>query len=410
MIKILVGRRWFCILASTMISGCAAVVEPVVLTDLSPDVSLQEEFNIETIPLTFEEAKKLNSTVYERFVSLPGTESANVVKASNLSSRQFPPQNKKFTYYLGVGDEVELIQAMDSTPTIDSVVPDISEIDKTSTKKSSLSLLNSKNPGIISTVGRIGSDGSLLLIGVGRLDAEGRPISQLRDEVRNILIRNGKVPNFQLEIKNFNSQKAYVTTDSPPDIRPDQVQYILPITDQGTTLRQIIASAGIAFDERHLTLVKVQRGGKNYVFTLHDLFNAKSADIYLEDKDHIFIQNLEYKPGKVFMISGTQATVISIKPEERQTLAEVIFAKSGPMNNPSAQRSGIYLLRGQSPIQAFYLDAQNPARVLVADSVELRPNDIVFSSEQPISTFNRVLSTILPMRLLSRDVDNGTIP
>ena len=62
--------------------------------------------------------------------------------------------------------------------------------------------------------GRVGSDGSVLLLEVGRLEANGKSLNELRSEVRNILIRNGVSPRFQLEIGEFKSQRAYLTVNS----------------------------------------------------------------------------------------------------------------------------------------------------------------------------------------------------
>ena len=66
----------------------------------------------------------------------------------------------------------------------------------------------------LQTNSRIGSDGSILLAEVGRLQAKGKTLKELQSEVRNILIRNGRTPRFQLEIVEFNSQKAYLTINS----------------------------------------------------------------------------------------------------------------------------------------------------------------------------------------------------
>ena len=66
----------------------------------------------------------------------------------------------------------------------------------------------------INSTGRIGSDGSVLLLEVGRLEANGKSLNELRSEVRNILIRNGVIPRFQLEIVDFKSQKSYLTMNS----------------------------------------------------------------------------------------------------------------------------------------------------------------------------------------------------
>ena len=70
----------------------------------------------------------------------------------------------------------------------------------------------------INSTGRIGSDGSVLLLEVGRLEANGKRLNELRSEVRNILIRKGVSPRFQLEIVNFKSQKSYLTVNSNSNV------------------------------------------------------------------------------------------------------------------------------------------------------------------------------------------------
>ena len=56
---------------------------------------------------------------------------------------------------------------------------------------------------------------------------------------------------------------------------------------------------------------------------------------------------------------------------------------------------------------AYHLDAQSPTRLIVADAMELRPNDILYVAEQPIISFNRALTTIIPLRELLGDISEG---
>ena len=77
------------------------------------------------------------------------------------------------------------------------------------------------------------------------------------------------------------------------------------------------------------------------------------------------------------------------------------------MNSPNAKRSEVYLLRGTNPISAYHLDAK--PELLVADAMELRPNDILFVAEQPIYR-STALGTILPLRILLRDIKDENIP
>ena len=91
-------------------------------------------------------------------------------------------------------------------------------------------------------------------------------------------------------------------------------------------------------------------------------------------------------------------------------MADVLFTSGGPLSASSAKRSEVYLLRGSNPVVAYHLDAQNPTRLIVADAMELRPNDILFVAEQPIISFNRALATIVPLRVLLRDIQDENIP
>ena len=407
-----IGRHFVRTTALLFLVGCSQIVEPVVLPELQKEATDQEVFEINLQALSFDAAKSLNAARYDRLVSKPGAAfSADAVSEASLSKLFLPSKSANTPYMLGIGDEVALVQYKDALPTIGSIVNGVDSSQSTSSERQNTTTSASSN--IISTSGRVGTDGSLLLIGVGRLDANGRQISELRDEIRTILIRNGQAPNFQLEIKEFNSQKAYITTDRlsrSSASNAANISAVIPITDRGVTLRELIATAGIDFDESVLTIVRVKRNETTYTIGLSDLLVKNSKELYLKNQDHVFVQSFSYQPGKVFLLGGVKPQIIPILPESRQTLAEALFAEGGPLAIASAQRSAVYLLRGRNPVQAYHLDAQNPVRVLVANEVELRPNDIVFVSEQPISTFNRTLASIVPLRILLRDIKNSDIP
>ena len=353
-------------------SACTQLLEPVYLSELALKKTEQEEFKIKIYPLTFSTAETLNSTSYERNVSKPGDAfSANVVKETELSSNLFPPNLDSPEYTLGIGDEISFIQqneevvrfGIDGAP-----IPS----------------------AIITTSGRVGTDGNILLLGAGNIKAIDRTIAELREEVRSILIRAGKTPNFQMEISSFNSKRAYLSTNSEQNA-------IVPITDKKTSIRELVATQGISYDPQEPTTVEVQRKGKRYILTLSEILSIGAPPIYLQDEDHIILQTLKYKDSKVFLVGGVAPTILSIRPEDRQTLADALFQKGGPLDNTSAQRSAVYLLRGRNPVNAYHLDAQNPLRLLVADAVELRPDDIVYVSEQPIGTLNRTIETLGPI-------------
>jgi protein involved in polysaccharide export with SLBB domain len=121
-------------------------------------------------------------------------------------------------YVVGIGDELTLTQINEESTNANSVVLPARDQDS-SANMSNLRSLEKLTPpdntnNIIQTSGRVGSNGNLLLLEVGTLQASGKTINKLRSEVRNVLIRNGISPKFQLEITAFNSKKAYISLSS----------------------------------------------------------------------------------------------------------------------------------------------------------------------------------------------------
>jgi polysaccharide export outer membrane protein len=144
--------------------------------------------------------------------------------------------------------------------------------------------------------------------------------------------------------------------------------------------------------------------------TLPEALNGRGSYVRIQERDHIELIDFEYKPSQVFALSGAgNAKVVLIDPSKRESLADILFTKDGPLSNVSAKRSEVYLLRGQSPSVAYHLDAQNVSRILVASKTELRPNDIVFVADRPIISFARILGELAPLQAVLRDTNRGTL-
>ena len=166
----------------------------------------------------------------------------------------------------------------------------------------------------------------------------------------------------------------------------------------------------MSIDSNNITQISLKRDGQTFEFSLYNLVTSDGVDIYSQPEDHISAQVLPYKENKVFILGGVSPQIFKINPANRETLADILFTTGGPLSASSAKRSEVYLLRGSNPVVAYHLDAQSPTRLIVADAMELRPNDILYVAEQPIISFNRTLATIIPLRLLLRDIQDENIP
>ena len=572
--------------------SCSQVLQTVDLNINTEDSSVQEVFNVVEKTLTIREAKAQKTASYSRAVLRNGRgENAQPIPENLALKSEFPGKNAPLEYKIGIGDIIAfsrliennqspvketkewpkqkitpkyklgigdtlmltLMRDNDSTRQLTPVNRNNAEND---TGNQNLFINSQQQDDKIDTTGRIGSDGTVLLLEVGPLEANGKSLNELRSEVRNILIRNGVSPRFQLEIVKFESQKAYlnissnsandtssnsasigsqviiltdrkttlvdilmsanvgikagiitriklnrdnqkfsillrdlyedtannievrsgdhifvenssetvVTSSSKVDHEgsvifesvgkvkatgrslqelrveiknlmqqlPDsqnefQVQIeefssqkaflggtqkeegigvIIPITDKPKTLIEVLVQNGLSMDGNNVTQIHLNRDGRNYKFTTDALVKLNTRDVYVKDGDIITIEILSYKENKVFILGGVTPQIFKINPSNRETLADVLFTEDGVLSTASAKRSEVYLLRGNDPIIAYHLDAQSPAQLIVADAMELRPNDILYVAEQPIISFNRTLATITPLRALLSDINS----
>ena len=565
-------------LASLLIS-CSQVLQTIDLNISTEDSSQQEEFNVVEKTLTIREAKTQKTAPYLRTVVKNGRgENAQPIPEKLALRSDYPKNNLPVKYKIGIGDTITFSRLIENNhshfkKTITrpkqhverqyqlgigdtlalTLIKEINDLNRQAPRPTSAEgnvgsqnviISQQQNDSTIETKGRIGSDGSVLLLEVGRLEANGKSLNELRSEVRNILIRNGVSPRFQLEIIDFKSQKSYLTINSKSqvillndqkttmrdiltsanvgvkpgiitrirlqrdgkefsmslrdlygvdannvDIQPNdhifvedsaanmrvtssivdhegnlvfesvgkikaegktlnelknnienlmqlvpdsqnafQVQItnfasqkasltpqgspsvLIPITNTPTKLSEVLTQNGVSIAANNITQITLQRDGQTYVFSLDDLLASDGPNIYLQPDDLISAQVMPYKENKVFILGGVSPQIFKIYPANRETLADVLFTSGGPLSATSAKRSEVYLLRGSNPVVAYHLDAQSPTRLIVADAMELRPNDIIYVAEQPIISFNRTLATIIPLRILLRDIQDENIP
>ncbi len=570
MIKIF--KITFAFVLMSLLLSCSQILQTVNLDINTEDNSVQEVFNVVEKTLTIEEAREQKAADYKRMVLKSGRgANAQPIPEKLALKSEFPKSEAPREYILGIGDTLSFSRLIENNRSNNKIkkkwpaqhkasnyslgIGDTLALTLIKTTKTNQQLVpNDENQNVIITSqqidetinsrGRIGSDGSVLLLEVGRLEAKGKSLNELRSEVRNILIRNGISPRFQLEISEFKSKKAYLTINS--------TSKVIVLDDQKTTIRDLLTSAGVGIKSGVITRIRLQRDGKEFSIRLRDLFNQYATNIEVQSDDHIFIEDssanlkifssvidkegnvvfegvgklkaaghtlsdlridienlmqlvpdtqnafqvqitnfasqtalltsqgkpgvlipitdtpiklseilvqnnlnvddnniiqinlhrggithrfilddllalnapqvyirpndkittklLPYKVNKVFILGGVSPQIFKISPENRETLADILFTSGGPLSSSSARRSEVYLLRGNNPVIAYHLDAQSPTRLMVADAMELRPNDIVYVAEQPIMSFNRTLATIIPLRLLLRDIQDENIP
>ena len=263
---------------------------------------------------------------------------------------------------------------------------------------------------IASGTATVMSDGTLVIPQFGRINAMNQTLVQIREDFSKKIQNTPEVAQtIDLDVVEFASQSATIHLSSNFAIEnTDYSALIVPISTIDLPLSNALIKAGVKVDNAAITQIKLQRGTKTYSFTFEELLTKNSPNLFVMPDDQIFVERLKYKSNKVFAVGGVEPKIINISPENRETLADALFTENGVLSSETAQRSDVYLLRGTSPIRAYRLDAQSPTRLIVADAMELRPNDILYVSEQPIISFNRALERIIPLRTLIDEIANAS--
>lgn len=88
--------------------------------------------------------------------------------------------------------------------------------------------------------------------------------------------------------------------------------------------------------------------------------------------------------------------------EQTATLADALYDEGSGFDTTVADVRQIYVLRASDDprefgaVTAWQLDASNAVNLTLATRFELRPDDIIFIAEQPVTRWNRAISQILP--------------
>ena len=374
------------------LSSCATILETQKL-DNQERTAGQEVFEITYAPLTFEAARTAARIAFSRELKVSGIGAKAGLVSEEAAAGLSPPPTTASpnSYRLGSGDEVTFAQ-LNEAPTL--FLDLAGQAAETRTQPNAVS----------SQMGRIGSDGSALFIGIGRIELAGKTLSEARGLFTNALIRTGGTPNFQLEISNYNSQFVMLSADKNT---AGGTSLRTPISETPLSLRELLVVSRLSRSNSELQLVRLIRGAKEYRLTVDHIFAAASPNYYLADKDHVIVETLAYKRSSVFVVGAVATpTLVPISAEGRETLADVLFTSGGPLATATTRKSEIYLLRGRTPTVAWHLDAQNPARLLVAAEMELRPDDIIFVTEKPLISLGKTLGALLQINSVLTNVSS----
>lgn len=344
-----------------------------------------------------------------------------------------PPAVPDGPYQIGVGD-VLLLATRDAANTVEEL--------------SGLLAAQNRRQGYT-----VQDDGAIAIPDVGRVLVAGLTLEEAEAQLFRRLLDNQIDPTFSLELAEFNSQRVAIGGAVG-------TATIVPITLTPLTLDQALSAAGgIQTPDLDFASIRIYRDGVLYQIPLTtylsrgDLQKTRltAGDSIFVDTEYQLERAQAYFTEQITLAQFRQTTRINaltelqaemdvrraaldeargtfqaraeldaverdyvylagevntparfvLPPERKASLADALFSEGG-FSSQTANPSQIYVLRGSqdprefSAVTAFHLDASNAANLMLATRLEMRPNDVVFIAEQPITKWNRVVQQLVP--------------
>jgi polysaccharide export outer membrane protein len=237
------------------------------------------------------------------------------------------------------------------------------------------------------------SDGSIFYPYVGKIHVEGMKVTEIREMITKRLDEYIEAPQVDVAVAGFRSKKIYVTgaVNQPGTY---------PITNVPMRLVDAVSAAGGIGENANWSQVILSRDGKDYRLSLRGIYENGNA-----------AQNVLLRPGDVVNVSRSDDNKVFVlgevvKPESipmgrnGMSLAEAL-SDTGGLDEREADASGIFVFRKAPPgqehgIDVYQLNAKDAAALVLADSFQLQPRDIVYVTAAPLARWNRVLSLLVP--------------
>jgi len=445
----------------TLFMTCAVLLSACGISYHSPSVNpvKQSDGKIRVLPINAETVLLANRSQYRpkslppvffQTTSVSGTQRGAGALPSPVGSTQrrplaldlrVPPPSNPGPYRIGVSDVVLL-----ATPQAGNTLEELS------------GLLAAQNARQGYTVQ---DDGSIAIPNVGRVVVAGLTLEEAEDSLFQRLVENQLDPTFSLEIAEFRSKRVSIggavqrPAVVPVTLTPvyldeaiaaagglqvpgsdqdftsiriyrDGTLYQIPLTEYRANANfrrvQLIDGDSVfidtefeltqaqAFFEQEIRVAQLRQSARTTALNeLQIEFDVRRASLqdarsnYLArvelgavDRDYVYLTGEVESQSRFPLPFGQQAS-----------LADAIFEGAGGIPTRTGDLRHVYVLRASTDqrefgaVTAWQLDGTQATNFVLATTFELRPNDVIFVAEQPVTRWGRVIDQISPTLIAS---------
>ena len=229
---------------------------------------------------------------------------------------------------------------------------------------------------------------------VGELEVAGRSVTQIRRSISGNLSRVVRDPQVDVRVAAYRSKSVQVSgaVESPARI---------PITDRPLTVSEAISAAGGFDDGAFLASIILSRDGRDFQLEYIKSHGAlsPSTETILQNGDAIHV--LEGESQAVFVLGAVKRQGRLPLRYGTISLADVLSTAEG-LDEERADSARVFIVRGSNSktererptILVFDMSSLNS--LLLAETFQVWPRDVVFVDKTGLSISNSVVSQLLP--------------
>lgn len=255
----------------------------------------------------------------------------------------------------------------------------------------------------------VGEDGTIFYPYVGVVQAAGRTVEEIREELTQKLSKF--IENVQLDVRvaAYRSQRVYVVGEvAKPGIQL--------VKDIPLTVLEAINNADGVNSEADLRNITLTRGGKTYSINLLSLYEGGdiSQNVLLQHGDVLNVPDSML--NKVFVLGETNHFVAGgatgrsrslVMNKARMTLVEAL-SEAGSVDQQTSDPARIFVFRsGLGKPEIFHLNAKSPDALLLAERFQLQPRDVIFVDRAEGIRWNQIIAQIQPTISLLNSFDGS---
>jgi len=248
----------------------------------------------------------------------------------------------------------------------------------------------------------IQEDGSMFYPYIGKVQAAGLTLEELRVTITDRLSTLLQNPQVDVKVLRYRSRRIYVNGEV-------MKKGMVEIGDIPMTVPEAISQAQGLAPSADASRIELLRNNKTYLIDLMGMYSGDfpADQIILQSGDKLRIPTKS--ENKVYLLGEVLKPQALDLNHGRLTLAHAL-AEVGGFAALSADVESIYVIRSTEPgkISVYHLDARNPMALVMSDHFALHARDLVYVDTHGLARWNRLITLLLPTAaLINNGVDLG---